>query len=190
MNSSKYKGNGARFQLIVWIVVPLFAFVVFAIVYPSTIYLSTEEIDINSGVIRERECYLSILLRQSDRDTWVSLARTPMARPADWQVVNSRAFLARFSAHYVYHAAPTQCQLLEMLDEILPFAELAKRRVADQVLSYWQMGSDDAADTYIHSLSRANKSALDRGKKAMSIDDLPIGEAAHRFPSPSFVGFE
>ena len=113
-----------------------------------------DEVDIQSGRIRERKTLFGITVSEQVRETWVSHAIEPLG-PADWRRVNTFAFGQGHSPHHRFHGAIGQIQFVEMLDEMQPFEAVDCPRVASELLRCWQNSdSDDDARRYLEGLSR------------------------------------
>lgn len=149
-----------------------FVFLFVAYFLPWTDLSSThQEIDINSGRVRQIRYLFWLKVDEDIRETWLSRAATPRA-PAEWHRVKTSSLGRGHSPHYLYHSAVGQIDTLQMLNDLVEFTSSARARIVDRVLKSWQQGSDDAADEYVSDLSGTVVSMHNQGFETLTLDDL------------------
>ena len=132
-----------------------------------------DDIDIDTGQIRQQRYLLGLCVRERIEDSPVSRELQLAGIAPDWRRANTFSPLVRHSPHYAFHSAIHQTRLLELVWQTAPFTPAARKRTSQDVLRLWQTGQrDGAADGYIDALSAL---AMDRDTSAppVFVEDLP-----------------
>lgn len=144
-----------RFYIVILgVVCPLLApFVVPLFSLWSCINCREQEIDVLSGLRRDSRYIYWIPISRKISGTSISKALSmdeSTKNPHRWESVNSFGPYTRHSPHYIYHAAFSQINQLQLIwDEYL--IGVAQRQASAQgLLREWQnSGTDSSADDYL-----------------------------------------
>lgn len=170
-----------------WILIvsltPVVAFLLFwhitGVMYPwSELNCRHQDVDINTGRIRETRYLLNVKLWERTKDSWITTALSPeVVRTAgpDWKRVNTFSPGTHHSPHYTYHGAISQIRLIEEAWQQMPFTKEAQRQVAETLLKLWQKNKGYwAAEDYAVLIPQFAYEAKARGtKQIIRLDDLP-----------------
>jgi hypothetical protein len=141
-----------------------------------------EEIDINSGRIRERRYLLGLCVYRSVRDTSLSRVVSAGGQPeaADWRSVNTFSPFVHYSPHYRYHGAVNDVERLTTCWDLCDFSPVAKQEVATCVLSLWH--SDEGYRAVSDYLNKLESVVEKRQGSVIGIEDLPSSNGAATKP--------
>ena len=135
------------------------------------------DIDINSGRIRQTRYLLWVPVQSSVTDSALTRAVSPEATTdprADWQPVVTLSPGLHYSPHYRFHGAIHQMQELEFSWEFGKMTQAAREKTARQVLRFWQQtGSYGRAAEYIQSVWERAQDAEKKGN-VIDVSDLPV----------------
>lgn len=132
-----------------------------------------ESVDVHSGRMRTTKRWLSFELQTQTSDTWLSRSISKPIGSPRWRTVDTFCAGERHSPHSQFHAALAQVKQLELLEELVPFEDAARARIADQVLGDWRSGSYFSASESIEKLAQVVTTLHDRGAKQLTLGDLP-----------------
>jgi hypothetical protein len=140
-----------------------------------------EEIDINSGRLRQTRFLLFVKASDRTEETWLSRAARSAAKEPLWHRANTFSPGVGHSPHYIFHSAIAQARELEILDSLVPFEPAARERVANDILILWQRdGRDEGAAAYLLRLSDVVMELRRAGETRTELADLPRIRAAGR----------
>jgi hypothetical protein len=123
----------------------------------SALNCSHDDIDINSGRIRRQHFLVGLCVNESVEESSLSRLVSEVAaeRPPEWHRVNTFSPMVHHSPHYRYHGAIEQIREIEAIWQLAPFTAEAKRQVARDVLSLWQVDEGDSlVNDYLNPLSQ------------------------------------
>ena len=178
-----------RFRRIIWVLVIFVSILVAAglilpdvnIVLRKWPKLGSEfdDVDINTG--RTRQVRYLLYYKTSEKIQDSILTRTIGEFPddvwPDWQRVNTFPLVGRrYSPHYVYHGAIYQIHKVDIIWQLCPFSDEAKKHMACTILDRWQSdGSYFGAGRYIGDVWDAAREKTESNPKAIvSLADLLV----------------
>ncbi len=132
-----------------------------------------DDVDINTGRVRHTRYLLFCQIGDRTAETWLSRARDISKTSPDWRRVNTFSPGVGHSPHYRFHGAIHQIKTLELADNTIPFDPVARRRVADALLTLWQGGSYLGADEFVEKVAHTAFALHDRGASEFTESDTP-----------------
>ncbi len=135
------------------------------------------DVDINTG--RTRHAHYLLYCKMSERIEDSILTRTigqfPDGVEPDWRRVYTYPAIGwRYSPHYAYHGAIAQIHEVELIWQLCPFSDEAKKQVSRAILNRWQSDrSYFGAGRYIRDVWNAAREKTESDPKAViSVADL------------------
>ncbi len=99
-----------------------------------------DDVDINTG--RTRQVRYLLYCKTSEKIEDSILTRTigpfPNTVQPDWRHVYTSPILGRYPYHHAYHHAIYQIRNVDMIWQLCPFSDEAKKHVARTILNKWQ----------------------------------------------------
>lgn len=147
----------------------------YPILMSSLVYCRHQDIDINSGRIRNQRNLLFFCIVESIVESPVSRELGLEGSSPDWRRVNTFSPGGQPSPHYVFHGAIHQTRSLEDMMSMVEFTPEAKRQTFRNLLELWQREQrDDASDEYVQAIHDVVFGRYrDARGRPISVEDLP-----------------